>query len=687
MTRHTLLAALDLERPDLAAVKAARDRGDGAAARAAFARHLRTRTTPRWFWDPAAPPPNDSSGERARADQVLAHTFEVVGVRHTFGPTIDWAYNPTAQPDSPVARNHEWTWQLNRHGGWQTLARIYTATGDARYGHELSRQLVDWIDRNPPPADKADNEPFSRWRTIEAGIRMLGAWPNIYHYLVRKPDVFGDDVLVGMVESFRQHAHYLHAHPTGGNWLIMEMSGLFTAGVLFPEFEQAATWRQVALARLRGEMDVQIYPDGAQFELSPGYHNGMIGNFVGVLKLARLNDIALPPGYEETLERMYALLLWAMSPDRDVPYLNDSWHIDVPRRLEEGLKLFPTRTDWEFVATNGKQGQAPAHTSHLFPYAGWAVMRSGWDRDARFLLLDAGPFGYGHQHEDKLSFVLHAWGARLVFDAGSYAYDNSEMRRYVLSARGHNVVHVDGLEQNRRGLDRMTYVAKAPAPLVWKTGADYDYAQARFGEAPEEGWGPDRKKHVVHTRRVLFVKAGAVQNSDYWIVVDTLMPTDTNDTAEHLYESTFHLDTPEVLVDQAAKTVHTKNPDAANLGIFPIVVCAEPALSVRVITGQETPFVQGWLPIKHNFAGANPRPTVYFTQRARGPVHFLYVFAPAPPGKAVPVIGVKPAQVDDAMLAADVMFAPDATHRFVLQQDGCSLIRETQTLHVRTGAS
>ena len=48
----------------------------------------------------------------------------------------------------------------------------------------------------------------------------------------------------------------------------------------------------------------------------------------------------------------------------------------------------------------------PTETSHAFPYSGHYVMRSGWDKDATYLLFDAGPFGAGHQHEDKLHFVL-----------------------------------------------------------------------------------------------------------------------------------------------------------------------------------------------------------------------------------------------------------------------------------------
>ena len=38
---------------------------------------------------------------------------------------IDFLFDPTAL-EGP--RNHEWLWQLNRHGWWKTLAVTYTAT-------------------------------------------------------------------------------------------------------------------------------------------------------------------------------------------------------------------------------------------------------------------------------------------------------------------------------------------------------------------------------------------------------------------------------------------------------------------------------------------------------------------------------------------------------------------------------
>src|SRR4029077_20548190 len=113
---------LDLTRPDLAAVQAAVAKADWPAAKHALAEHIRTRLSPQWEIDPRAVG-HDVGHPEPEAAQVLAHRLNSLGIEWQFGETIDWAFNPTTQPGSKWPRNHEWTWQLNRHNAWQALAR------------------------------------------------------------------------------------------------------------------------------------------------------------------------------------------------------------------------------------------------------------------------------------------------------------------------------------------------------------------------------------------------------------------------------------------------------------------------------------------------------------------------------------------------------------------------------------
>ena len=616
-------AALNLELPALAAVKAAVTAGDYPTARRAFVSYLKARPTPTWHFDwrqrpqPAQRPAGTNTRE---ADRVVAHELTSVGVPHQFGPDIDWSINPTKLKYS------EWTWQLSRHPFWQTLGRAYWETGDEVYAREFAAQITGWITSNPVPVNDSGNRAGSRWRTIETGIRMFSSWPECFFRFLSSPS-FDDDTIVLMVKSMVEHARHLLANPTGNNWLAMEMNGLFHVGVLFPEFTDAALWRETAMRRLYEEMNLQVYPDGAQVELATGYHGVSLNNFLGTLKLAELNRIALPGDYAARLEKMYDYYLKLAMPDGLYPALNDAGWGDSRGPLRDGATRFPQRTDFLYVGSNGKEGQMPAFTSAAFPYAGWAVMRSGWGAQDLYLHVEVGPYGAGHQHEDKLSLLVHAYGRRLLTEGGVYAYDSSQWRRYVLSTRAHNTIMVDGQEQRRAGL-RETYVTKEALPNRWINTPQFDFAEGWF----DEGYGAQRDRTVTHRRAVLFIKP------DYWLVVDRLTPADQ---ASHRYEAIFHFDGENAEIGAAPLQARSTDPDQPNLAI---VALQSDGVTAEIVKGQEQPAVQGWVPAR----GYDVRPVATPVFRAEGAGDRLlpWLLFPLRKGQELPIRAVNATAVD-----------------------------------------
>ena len=259
-------------------------------------------------------------------------------------------------------------------------------------------------------------------------------------------------------------------------------------------------------------------------------------------------------------------------------------------------------------------------------------MRSSWEADAVFALLDSGPFGYGHQHEDKLTFVLYAYGRQLILDPGNYSYDRSKWRRYVLGTHGHNTVMVDGEGQHRRG-NRATYVWPKPwdtprpagDDTVWFSDGTADYVCGSY----RDGYGKRAAQKVVHTRAMLFVKP------EYFVILDTVAPA--NDK-EHEYTSLFHLDAEEANLDPATLRVSTSVPGKANVHILPAPF---PGLAGRVAKGVEDP-VQGW---------ANgpwrPVPTAVYTLKGAGETHWVTVVYPTPADTACPVASVTTSNEED----------------------------------------
>jgi hypothetical protein len=118
MTDEELFDVLDLERPELQAVKKAVDSNDLTEAKRALAIHIRLRKTPAWFfsWEDN-PAPTKKLSDFPKAEKLLQHefTFGFHGAPDytaTFGGKIDWSANPS----EGEFKTHLWNESLNRQG-------------------------------------------------------------------------------------------------------------------------------------------------------------------------------------------------------------------------------------------------------------------------------------------------------------------------------------------------------------------------------------------------------------------------------------------------------------------------------------------------------------------------------------------------------------------------------------------
>ncbi len=551
-----------------------------------------------WAYSPAATgakitlvATSDNPGVIGDAERIVNHEFRSVGVWHKFGGPIDWTLDPI--------NYREWTWQLNRHPMWSTLASAYWLTGDERYAQEFAFEVQDWCMHCPPPEEGECGYSSDCWRPIEAGIRMGQVWfPALYRFL-GSPSV-SDETWMLMLRSMVDHARFLmRCFTPHGNWNTMESNGLFHVGAMLPELKEADEWRKTATERLFDQLEAQVYPDGAQKELTTGYHQVAILNMTAPYLLARRLNLPLPDGYLERLERLYAYNMWVQEPDHRTPALNDGSRAWVPGSLANGAKLFPHRKDFLYFATLGRKGTPPKELSHFFPWAGQAVMRTGWGEDANYLLIEVGPFGIGHQHEDKLGLVVYADGHEFLPDAGNYPYDSSEWRKYVLSTRSHNTIRVDGCDQNRRRL-RDTYEAKQPLRDCWTSTPEVDFVTGSY----TSGYGPEGEIHVEHTRTVCFLKP------DLWFVADFLQP-ETPDEA-HSYQTLFHFDAEKLEQDAAGKV--TALWEGKSFQLVPVLL--PEGAEVKVVSGQKEPEVQGWLP--SGGYSVKPIPTLEYLCSGKG---------------------------------------------------------------------
>lgn len=615
---------VDTTRPGLEGIPESVARGDYGAARRLFAAEVRRTLQPdrflsirRSFRGHNFMYPDESAAEAA--ERILRLELISCGTPHQFKGRVDWFANPTFN------QYKEWTWQLSRHPEWGILAERYRETGDERFAQAFVSFFESWVRQAVVPEDAPGGATLC-WRTIEAGIRMGGVWQWALHTFYRSPHL-NEDVLVDWYKSVWEHGWRLrHRHRTG-NWLIMEMNGLAQVGILYPQFRDAPAWKAYAFDRLVQELDAQVYPDGFQIELSTGYHQVDVRNYQWLMEVCRAYDEPVPDAFHAGLERMHAVNVRLMMPDGRLPDLNDGGWQQVAPLMEGAVAAYPGRADFRWAYTEGREGHPPAQASLAFPYAGYYVMRTGWEPDAIWALVDGGPFGYGHQHEDKLNVLLHAYGRLLLTEGGNYAYDDSEMRRYVLSTRSHNTIRVDGQDQNRRLHFRREDVdVTAPAGAEWRTAGNYDVVEAVY----DEGHGPDADPTITHRRRAILVKAWGEGLGPFLLVVDRLLP---GDEGAHTYQVLWHLGAEAAGQEGLAAT--TRDAGQANLAIVP---AARPGLELAIVSGQETPEWQGWKTTGYHQQGQYaPAPVAVYGWRTAGPVRLVTLLYPMRAGEVCPV--------------------------------------------------
>jgi hypothetical protein len=658
--------ALDLSRPELSAVAAAWKQHDTSAAEKAFAAYLRSRTSVQWGPEPES----GDRGLRVERDKTIAD-WAVEGKLqggqtpyfYTFSNAdVDWHYNATHNMPG-VAPDNEWQWQLNRMPAWTPLARTYRDTQDERYAQAFDHEMISWV-AQCPVADHVDNVPGSTWRTIEAGIRMGGAWP-IAFFAFRQSPSLSDTDLIMFVGAFLDHGNYLRHNNTRLNFLTMEMSGLYAVGALFPEFKDAADWRNFAAGKLAEEARTQFLPDGAQDELSTEYQNVALGNILKIPQIARWTGrlAELPAGYTAPLEKGYEFQLDIMAPDR----FNPKWNNGLPQYLPSVFKLavenFPNRSDFKWVESDGADGKPPAFTS-IFPNrAGEAAMRSGWSRMDNYLGFRLGPLGMGHQHQDKLNVILWAWGRPIVFNTGGGSYEQSKWRTWATSSFGSNCMIVDGLGQNRSTRSDDPWhdpdlISQGPIDGHWQTSSVFDFASGNY----DEGYGPDRHKPASQQRDVLFLKP------DMYIVADRMRPSDK---VRHQYQARWQLLTTHTRIDPATHTLVTTDDRQPNLAIVPLL---SDGLEVDAESGQEFPEILGWNVRKDMDPQNVPATTLLHARTGAGPQLLLTLFIPLHAGEANPVSKVTPGKDGRS---ATVSFADGRTFLVSAPGDRGITVKET----------
>jgi len=562
------------------------------------------------------------------AAQVLEDTVINQGIKSTLKRNengfIDWY-------DLGPENDKEWAWFVNRFYFLRPVIWSYVQTGDERYAHFVNEILIDWIVNNPMPEENLKN---STWRVLEVGLRMAQVWPTLF-YSFQSAESFSVGNRILFLSSIIEHANYIKKnHWIHHNHSVMEMNGLATAALAWPEFKGAEKWYSHAEHHIIDDLEFLIYPDGAEIELTSTYHRVALKHFEDFSKLSKAASKDNNPQITEGLEQMWGYLAKTVRPNGKGLLNNDADLDDNKAIILEAAQLYD-RKDWEYIVTNGESGILPKEgPSFIFEWAGHTITRNNWSKDAHWAFFDNGCWGWSHQHEDMLHISLHAHGRDLLVDGGRYWYKNPfnsrleegriprSWRGYFLNSASHNTILIDGNGQKPPLKDM-----KLESPLddsFTVDGGNYIFSQ---GVHNEGYWGIEG--NVEHTRSLLYLK------DKYWLVIDQI-DTENANQVDVLWH--YHPDCT-IKIDGSA-TVST-DVDKGNLRIVPSEGIE---WSTTILKGQEAPNIQGWYSQKYN--EKEPAPVAIYKLSTKAPITFAWLLLP---GKGM----IEEAQLKLKKLTAD----------------------------------
>lgn len=474
-----VLSKLDLDRPELAAVKAVQD--DRNKAFGALLAHYRAKY-------PLGEPSGRVSEATSRAaDEVVNRIFQ-------WGPYEPAQYEDDVRWDWDPRGDIEWVAAMYRFHWAEPLVQAYRATRDEKYAQTFVELTRDWIAKHPLEEHRKIHYVYERWRgfpwlDIQTGIRatrLCQSFPVMVH-----ADSFTPEFLGVFLASLYDHQVKTEALPMNAvhNKAVFEQRGFVNIAYTFPEFKDSRRWMELAMSRLSDNLVAQVTPDGVQREWSGGYHSGVLRDAVEIMERMDEFGIAMPEEYRNRVRGMFDYIFGIATPELGYPMFGDTSrnldagedrsHWQLHSELVQATELFG---DAKYAArATLEPGHLPEQTSYAFRDAGMYALRNEWGRDQIYFALHCSPPAIsGHDQNDNGTFELFAYGRWLMTDSGYYTYGHDpEGRAWHRQTRVHQTLTLDGQNTRVDGKALLWHAAPELTAVAVENGSYKDLTHRR----------------------------------------------------------------------------------------------------------------------------------------------------------------------------------------------------------------
>jgi hypothetical protein len=602
LSPSALFSVLDLDLPELAAVRKALDRKGNDAALTALLNYYRTR-----YPKPSALP-NRSLKESesrvvSRADNLVKHIFQWGPYAAAdYGAQIDWASDP--------AGDIEWVAAVYRFYWANDLTEAYKLTGNEQYAKTFVELTIDWIKKHPLEKTLNIAHPVYKswngypWLDLQTGIRatvLCSCFRVMVHTRSFTPHFLGL-----MLASLYDHQVKTEKMPMRRvhNKAIFEQRGFFNVIHTFSEFKDKDRWLDIAINLTSENLIAQTTADGVQREWCGGYHLGVYRDALEIDSRVRDLGREMPDYYVCRVRGMADYIFGIATPElafpmfgntsRGKPQSTDRKTWSLYERLLEAGKRFE---DPKFQAlANLDPAHLPTNGSNAFSEAGMYAMRNNWSPDQVYMALHCSTPGINDYHDtpDNGTFELYAYGRWLMPDTGFYTYGGDPVARaWHRQTRVHPTLTVNGRDTNRAGRQ-----------LLWQSDENNDILCVENHSY----------QHFLHRRTIWF--ADKKSEMPFFVILDEANGDLSGDIEIH-----FPMAPGPVLADNGSLSI-TTGYDEANLLIK--VACKHP---VSLYTED------GWH--AWEYGKREKRTSVTAKYKGTGPTAFVSVLVPFR-GKSVP---------------------------------------------------
>ncbi len=508
-----------------------------------------------------------------QSNQIVKNADEFI---KTYGTDIDWL-----QPGIDLfGRKHtpNTIRYLARQEAAPAIALSYFISDHKKlYLDYLTNEVKDFIsDYENGKTETGKNDIFERFY---AGHRTRN-WLFMHQLLLASDEYSWKDQIM-MIKVFILHGARLYDVCKEFNWgnhQLHGLAGLYEMSTMFPEISVMKFWNRDAKRVILEHIEKEIKPDGFQFERASHYFKFDIINYLRIYRISKINNIDLPPVYVNRFHQMFEAMVKLSMPDKQLPVLQDAQDsyqtkdtdtISVDNQLSTndaaelsdpgesgfmslgsllfsspvykffGQNKFPSVFYWFFSDSSLSEYkniniERPLAVSVALDSSNYYVMRSGWDKNDLYMVIDGGLAKYkpDHTHGGVLGIAAYAFGKEIL---PTYRVKYSDPSyRTMKNSLVKNVAIADNYLQGQNWISNTARTGFGiwgilPQPVVndWISGKYYDFFSGSHNGFETLG--------IKYERSILFFKPYC------WFVVDKFL-SDQIHSYQQIWQGNYSVD-------------------------------------------------------------------------------------------------------------------------------------------------